>query len=268
MSASPSNALSAVLRRISSDSPAPSAAHPDPIEEVVEGDIEVHGFAEFAVEHERAAAPAAPPAPAVEPAPAEPAAASLPPNPAIARLAGRTAEAAPAAVPAEAAATGPAAHGAGREPLSRNRRLYRRVPLPAEFEIGGVKCRLIDLSIGGFAAAGLTGFAGGTVVPAVVRLTIDGIEVGTQLQARIVYVHQHRSSGRFVDLTPSQVAFLRYIVTWRGESIGAVGTTTLLDAITGGPDRAFPLDSLDRSQAAPRERWWAGLLGWKIKPPR
>jgi len=152
----------------------------------------------------------------------------------------------------------------GRQPVSRNRRLYRRVPLGAGIEIDGVKCGVIDLSIGGFAAAGTVYIAANTVVPVTLRLTIDGIEVATRLNARIVYSHRARSSGRFVEPTPSQIALLRYLVTWRGESVGTVGTTTLLDAITGGPDHGFP----PGSSAAPRERWWSGMIGRKVRPPR
>jgi hypothetical protein len=152
-----------------------------------------------------------------------------------------------------------------RPSIRQNRRLYRRAKLSAEFEIAGVPCTLIDVSIGGFAATGVTQVEPNTLVPVTIRLMIDGIEVGTQLQARIVYVTQGRSSGRFVELSPSQMAFLRYIVTWRGESIGAVGMTTLLDAIAGGPERGF---SGDRADDASKSRWWAGLIGRKITPPR
>lgn len=150
----------------------------------------------------------------------------------------------------------PAPDRAAHPSMPRNRRLYRRVQLPAEMEIAGVPCTLIDISIGGFAATGVPSLAPNSHVPVTIRLTIDGIEVGTQLNARIIYVSQGRSSGRFVELSPSQTAFLRYLVTWRGESIGAVGTTTLLDAITGGPAR--DLDNIARFGRPPRARWWSG----------
>jgi hypothetical protein len=152
----------------------------------------------------------------------------------------------------------------GRQSLSRNRRLYRRVRLGAELEIDGAPCDLIDVSVGGFAATGVDGIAASTVAPVILRLTIDGIEVGTRLNARIVYASRERASGRFIDLTASQTAFLRYIVTWRGESVGMVGTTTLLDAITGGPEHGLRPGSID----GPRERWWYGMIGRKVKPPR
>ncbi|HWB50990.1 MAG TPA: PilZ domain-containing protein, partial [Stellaceae bacterium] len=157
----------------------------------------------------------------------------------------------------------------GRPALPRNRRVYRRAKLPAEIEIDGVPCTLIDVSIGGFAATGVPAqLQPNTQVPVMIRLTIDGIEVGTLLQARIVYVTQGRSSGRFVEMSPSQMAFLRYVVTWRGESVGAVGTTTLLDAIAGGAERGFNPGSTGRSELEPKSRWWAGLIGKKINPPR
>jgi hypothetical protein len=158
----------------------------------------------------------------------------------------------------------PALDRIGRQSLPRNRRLYRRVRLGAELEIDGAPSSLIDVSIGGFAATGVTDAVANTIVPVVLRLTIDGIEVGTRLNARIVYANRERASGRFIDLTASQTAFLRYIVTWRGESVGTVGTTTLLDAITRGPDHGFPPTSSD----GPRERWWYGMIGRKVKPPR
>jgi hypothetical protein len=165
------------------------------------------------------------------------------------------------------ASPAPAMNRVGRQAPSRNRRLYRRVQLPAEIEINGTRCSLIDVSIGGFAVTGMTSTAANTIVPVTLRLTIDGIEVGTQVNARIVYANPTRSSGRFIDLTASQTAFLRYIVTWRGESVGTVGTTTLLDAITGGPDHGLPPGSAERF-APPRERWWSGLIGRRINPPR
>jgi len=132
-------------------------------------------------------------------------------------------------------------------------------------EIDGVPCTLIDVSIGGFAASGVPPIQPNALVPVTIRLTIDGIEVGTQLSARIVYVTQGRSSGRFVDLSPSQMAFLRYIVTWRGESVGAVGTTTLLDAIAGSADRGFAPSS-ERGDPEGKSRWWAGLIGRRANP--
>jgi hypothetical protein len=183
---------------------------------------------------------------------------ALPPSPAA-----RPATASPATRPAGAS---PAADAApdrpGHPSTPRNRRLYRRVQLPAEMEIAGVPCSLIDVSIGGFAATGVPPIEPNAPVQVTIRLVIDGIEVGTQLDARIIYVTHGRSSGRFIDLSASQAAFLRYLVTWRGESIGAVGTTTLLDAITGGPMR--DLDGANRF-GAPRARRWTGWLGRKAR---
>jgi hypothetical protein len=134
-------------------------------------------------------------------------------------------------------------------------------------EVDGVPCSLIDVSVGGFAATGVPVVAANTIIVVTLRLTIDGIEVGTQLNARIIYANQTRASGRFVESTPSQTAFLRYLVTWRGESIGAVGATTLLDAIGGGVEREAAAASLDPG-AAPKERWWQGMIGRKVNPPR
>jgi hypothetical protein len=189
---------------------------------------------------------------------------TLPDQPTPAPAARRPSE--PAPRPAAPSQVSPSAADRGERPsIQQNRRLYRRAKLSAELEIAGVPCTLIDVSIGGFAATGVTQVEPNTLVPVTIRLMIDGIEVGTQLQARIIYVTQGRSSGRFVELSPSQMAFLRYIVTWRGESIGAVGMTTLLDAIAGGPERGF---SADRSDEASKSRWWAGLIGRKITPPR
>ncbi|HZK92015.1 MAG TPA: hypothetical protein VFC56_17885 [Stellaceae bacterium] len=171
----------------------------------------------------------------------------------------------PQARPAGAPVASNAAPGRPAPPsMPRNRRLYRRVQLPAEIEIAGAPCTLIDLSIGGFAATGVPPLEPNSHVPVTIRLTIDRIEVGTQLNARIIYVSQGRSSGRFVELSASQTAFLRYLVTWRGESVGAVGTTTLLDAITGGPAR--DLDA--RFGPPPRGHWWSGRGRRKAKQPR
>ncbi len=167
------------------------------------------------------------------------------------------------APPLPASAPAPAMDRYGRQPASRNRRLYRRVRLGAEIEVDGTPCTLIDISIGGFAATGIANLGANSIVPVALRLTIDGIEVGTRLNARIIYAHSERSSGRFIDVTASQTAFLRYIVTWRGESVGTVGTTTLLDAISGGPDHGFPAKSANGT----KERWWAGLIGWRANPP-
>jgi outer membrane biosynthesis protein TonB len=236
--------------------------------------------------------PAAAPTPIPETPPAAPPAAPMPePQPAaeaqrrpqafvgrlsrrlgdspIARQRVRESEPAPAPVRAVAPSASPAMDRAERPAISRNRRLHRRVTLPAEFEIDGVPCSLIDVSLGGFAASGMPDIAANTVVPVALRLTIDGIEVGTRLNARVIYANASRSSGRFIELSPSQTAFLRYIVTWRGESVGAVGATTLLDTITGGPaGRPFPSASPDGPGEPPRERWWSGLIGRGTNPRR
>jgi hypothetical protein len=175
----------------------------------------------------------------------------------------------PAPVRAVAPSATPAMDRAERPAISRNRRLHRRVKLPAEIEIDGVPCSLIDVSLGGFAASGVPDVAANTVVPVALRLTIDGIEVGTRLGARIIYANASRSSGRFIELSASQTAFLRYIVTWRGESVGAVGATTLLDTITGGPpDRPFHSAAAAGPNEPPRERWWSGLIGRGTNPRR
>jgi hypothetical protein len=166
---------------------------------------------------------------------------------------------------------GPTPGAGGRQALPRNRRLHRRTRLNAEIDIDGAACSLIDLSIGGFAAAEPPPVAPNSVVPIALRLTIDGIDVGTRLGARIIYAHNGRAGGRFIDLTPSQTAFLRYVVTWRGESVGPVGATTLLDAISGGYERLSPEPAAAMPgpiEDAPRERWWAGLVGRKVRPPR
>lgn len=157
---------------------------------------------------------------------------------------------------------------AGRPSMPRNRRAYRRARVPAEIEIGGVPCTLIDVSIGGFAASGVPPIEPNALMPVTIRLVIDGIEVGTQLSARIVYVTHGRSAGRFIDLSPSQMAFLRYLVTWRGESVGAVGTTTLLDAIAGGAERGFASTAGEYSGPETKSHWWAGLIGKKVNRPR
>jgi hypothetical protein len=170
----------------------------------------------------------------------------------------------PPLAPAPELPSAPPTDRIDRQSLSRNRRLYRRVRLGAEIEVNGSPCTLVDLSIGGFAATGIPNLAANTIVPANLRLTIDGIEVGTRLNARIIYSHRERTSGRFIDPTASQTAFLRYIVTWRGESVGTVGTTTLLDVITGGPGQGFAAKPSNGS----KERWWAGLIGWKVNPQR
>jgi len=74
------------------------------------------------------------------------------------------------------------------------------------------------------------------VVPVTLRMTIDGIDIAPGSPARVVYGNGSRAPAALSELTAAQTAFLRYIVTWRGEAIGAVGTTTLLDAITAGPN--------------------------------
>lgn len=162
----------------------------------------------------------------------------------------------------------PTAERADWSSLSHNRRAYRRARLPAEIEIADIPCTLIDVSIGGFAATGVPQIEPNALVPVTIRLVIDGIEIATQLSARIVYVTPARSAGRFIDLSASQMAFLRYIVTWRGESLGAVGTTALLDAVTGGGNPRFAAGSGDHRDPDSKSRWWAGLIGRKISSPR
>ncbi len=144
----------------------------------------------------------------------------------------------------------------------RNRRLYRRVGLAAEFEIDGANADLVDLSMGGFAAANAPDLERNAVVPVTVRLSIDGVDISTRMRARMIYTNEPRSGGRFVDLTASQTAFLRYIVTWRGQAAGALGTTTLLEAITGTPERAPAAALPDPEPPARRPSRWARWFGW------
>ena len=76
-------------------------------------------------------------------------------------------------------------------------------------------------------------------------MAIDGINIGTEFTARMVYGNGTRSAGRFIDLTAAQTAFLRYIVTWRGEAIGAVGTTPCSTRSPAGPNaRSSPIRAL------------------------
>ncbi|MGH7095757.1 MAG: hypothetical protein ACREFB_19780 [Stellaceae bacterium] len=147
-------------------------------------------------------------------------------------------------------------------PLTQNRRLYRRVMLAAELTVNGAPCRLVDLSIGGFAAAGAPALTANAMVPVTLRMNIDGIDIGTQFSARIIYASEARAAGRFIDLTAAQTAFLRYIVTWRGEAIGAIGTTNLLNAITRWPQRALqPHPSTPPAAAPERPGWWSRWFG-------
>ena|GEM_PF-3518854 len=199
---------------------------------------------------------AARPAAAVSPAP--------PPTP-VARAPARDR---PAGAPASArgvalapAAAAPPVAVPETRSLSQNRRLYRRVMLAAELEINGTPCRLVDLSIGGFAAGGAPPLPLNTIVPVTLRMTIDGIDIGTQLAARVVYANEARAAGRFVELTAAQTAFLRYVVTWRGESVGAIGTTTLLDAITRWPERALPPHAGTAAATVPKLSWWSRWFG-------
>jgi hypothetical protein len=150
-------------------------------------------------------------------------------------------------------------------PTMRNRRLYRRVAIEAEFEIDGAAAKLLDLSMGGFAAANAPALAPNAVVPVTVRLAIDGVDISTRMRARIVYAGTPRSGGRFIDLTAGQTGFLRYIVTWRGQSAGALGTATLLEAIGRAPDPFRPAEppALEPpGRAERRTRWWSRLFGW------
>ncbi|HTW52717.1 MAG TPA: PilZ domain-containing protein [Stellaceae bacterium] len=294
----PSTPLSAVFRRLGAEPPAEPAAPPAPRPAPTLLAPQLLGFAEpvtdlppietFLPSDGESAAPAmaetapletAPPEPEPKSA-SEPEPVAEPPPLVLARvrnLVGRLGRLPEKAHPAEAAqlpAEPPptpfqgASERAGRPSLSRNRRAYRRARLPAEIEISGVPCTLIDVSIGGFAASSVPPIEPNALVQVTIRLVIDGIEVGTQLSARIVYVTHGRSAGRFIDLGPSQMAFLRYIVTWRGESVGAVGTTTLLDAIAGGAERGFMPGGGRRFEPEGKSRWWAGLIGKKVNPPR
>jgi len=149
-------------------------------------------------------------------------------------------------------------------PTMRNRRLYRRVSIDADFEIDGAPAKLLDLSMGGFAAANAPALAPNVVVPVTVRLAIDGVDIGSRMRARMVYVEAPRSGGRFIDLTPGQTAFLRYIVTWRGQSAGALGAATLLEAIGRTPER-FPAATPALEPPGRAERrtpWWTRMFGW------
>lgn len=172
----------------------------------------------------------------------------------------------PVVAPAEAGATAVTPRAEDQTTM-RNRRLYRRVALDAEFEIDGAPAQLVDLSMGGFAAAKAPALAPNVIVPVMLRLSIDGVEVSTRMRARAIYfddLHANalRSGGRFIDLTASQTALLRYIVTWHGQSVGALGTTTLLDAITRWPEGGLPAELRLPEPAAQKTPWWSRVRGW------
>ncbi|MBV8888084.1 MAG: hypothetical protein JO305_00265 [Alphaproteobacteria bacterium] len=162
---------------------------------------------------------------------------------------------------AEPAASGPPA---STLPETRGRRLYRRVVLEAEIEVDGLPCRLIDLSVGGFAVGETSAeLVSETEVPVALRIALDGLEIGARLRAHLVYSGESRAAGRFVDLNASQTALLRYLVTWRDDHLGRAGTTALLDTITRRPDRALPgpASSPRRAAAPPRKGWFARWFG-------
>jgi hypothetical protein len=166
---------------------------------------------------------------------------------------------APASARTRSAASGPVSTPVpeGRS-LAQNRRLYRRVMLTAQLEVDGVSCRLLDLSIGGFAASEMPRRPDNEALRVTLRMNIDGIDIGTVFTARMVHRSEARTAARFVELTAAQTAFLRYIVTWRGESAGAIGTTTLLDAITRWPERAFQPQPTALPPPAPSGGgWWS-----------
>jgi hypothetical protein len=168
----------------------------------------------------------------------------------------------PVAVSETAATPRPEERAVDRSPM-RNRRLYRRVSIEAEFTIDGAPSQLLDLSMGGFAAAKAPPLAPDMVVPVTLRLSIDGVDISTPMRARMVYCSELRCGGRFIDLTASQTALLRYIVTWHGQSLGALGTTTLLDAITRWPEHGLPsAPALPPFEPERRTPWWSRVIGW------
>jgi hypothetical protein len=146
-----------------------------------------------------------------------------------------------------------------------NKRLFRRVVIDAGLEIDGSEAKLIDLSMGGFAAANANQLLSNTIVPVVVRLAVDGVDISARMRARIIYTNVMRSGGRFVGLTASQTAFLRFVVTWRGAPLGALGTTTLLGAIVRPADRERPAARpafREPEPPPPRQTpWWSRWLG-------
>lgn len=156
----------------------------------------------------------------------------------------------------------PADRTADRTAL-RNRRLYRRVKLDAGFEMDGTAAQLLDISMGGFAAANAPQLQPDATVATALRLSVDGVEISTRMRARMIYCDTPRSGGRFIDLTASQTALLRYLVTWRGQSVGAIGTTTLLDAITRWPEQGLPsAPALPPVEPERRPGLITRLLGW------
>jgi len=148
-------------------------------------------------------------------------------------------------------------------PLARNRRLYRRVGIEAELEIDGIRAQLVDLSMDGFAGTAKWQYQSQAIVPVAIRMSIDGVDIGTELRARILYASELRTGGRFVDPTPSQMALLRYLVTWRGKTAGALGTANLLEAIAGMPERspAPPASAPLLELPGRRPPWWQRLIG-------
>lgn len=132
----------------------------------------------------------------------------------------------------------------------RNRRLYRRVGLTAEFRIAGEPAELLDLSVEGFAIAG--GPAATPNAPVTITLRLDNDEVSTQLLAHMVYADGDRSAGRFIELNAKQRAFLRYIVTTRAASTAAPAAA-VVPLAPPAPQPSPPAEASAPQAAAPDE---------------
>lgn len=158
---------------------------------------------------------------------------------------------------------------ADERPTMRNRRLYRRVQIEADCEIDGAKVRLLDLSLGGLAAANAPPLQPGMVVPVRLGLAIDGVDISSRLRGRAIYALALRSGMRFVDLTASQTAMLRYLVNWRSQPAGMIATTGLLEAIGGSPERRPPAEPPAPTPPPPsRTPWWSRWFGRLLGAPR
>jgi len=119
---------------------------------------------------------------------------------------------------------------------------------------------LVDLSVGGFIAADTPPLISDSVLPVTLRVTIGGVDISVGLTALIVYARFTGVGGRFVDLTASQSAFLRYIMTVQARTVGSSGIGPR-DAVTEHDGRRPQLTSAGAGSKG-RNLWsrWFGLL--------
>lgn len=118
-----------------------------------------------------------------------------------------------------------------------DRRSFLRVAFPFEAAVNGVSGRFVDMSLGGFRAAGLD-LAVGEVADVQFRINHGGLSVEVQVTARCVSQEGGECGFAFLNLGPQQAYVLDALCAATTENLGVEPGDAFLKYATRRAERA------------------------------